>query len=284
MLLSPSDIDVDHRGRVWVCEVVNYRGRNGQRPEGRSHPRSSKTPIATAVPTSRPCSTRAATSTRALGICVLGNKVIVSVAPNVFVFTDSDGDGKADKKEVLFTKVGNPQHDHSTHAFVFGPDGKLYWNVGNEGHAVHDKNGKPIVDLAGNAVNDSGKPYRQGMVFRCNFDGSDFETLAHNFRNNYEVAVDSFGTLWQSDNDDDGNQGRAHQLRDGVRQLWLRRRKHRRGLASAPDEHRDRDSPPALASKRSGRGAEPVADRRRIADRHLRLRGNVAAAKSSATR
>src|ERR1700679_2627738 len=34
MLLSPSDIDVDHLGRVWVCEVVNYRGRNGQRPEG----------------------------------------------------------------------------------------------------------------------------------------------------------------------------------------------------------------------------------------------------------
>src|SRR5439155_11525193 len=27
-----------------------------------------------------------------------------------------------------------------------------------------------------------------------------------NFRNNYELAVDSFGTVWQSDNDDDGNQ------------------------------------------------------------------------------
>ncbi|MFM9196891.1 MAG: dehydrogenase, partial [Planctomycetia bacterium] len=50
-------------------------------------------------------------------------------------------------------------------------------------------------------------PYRQGMVFRCKPDGSDFEVLGHNFRNNYEVAVDSFGTLWQSDNDDDGNKG-----------------------------------------------------------------------------
>jgi putative heme-binding domain-containing protein len=45
------------------------------------------------------------------------------------------------------------------------------------------------------------------MTFRCNPDGSAFEVLAHNFRNNYEVAVDSFGTLWQSDNDDDGNRG-----------------------------------------------------------------------------
>ena len=34
MLLSPSNIDVDHRGRVWVCEVVNYRHRDGSRPEG----------------------------------------------------------------------------------------------------------------------------------------------------------------------------------------------------------------------------------------------------------
>ncbi|HUF62075.1 MAG TPA: hypothetical protein VMN36_08365 [Verrucomicrobiales bacterium] len=34
MVLSPSNVDVDHRGRVWVCEVVNYRGYNGKRPEG----------------------------------------------------------------------------------------------------------------------------------------------------------------------------------------------------------------------------------------------------------
>ena len=56
-------------------------------------------------------------------------------------------------------------------------------------------------------MNAKGKPYRQGMVFRCNLDGSEFEVLGHNFRNNYEVTVDSFGTLWQSDNDDDGNKG-----------------------------------------------------------------------------
>ena len=50
------------------------------------------------------------------------------------------------------------------------------------------------------------------MVFRCDIDlekgeAKNVETLAWNFRNNYEVAVDSFGTMWQSDNDDDGNKG-----------------------------------------------------------------------------
>jgi hypothetical protein len=28
----------------------------------------------------------------------------------------------------LFTKTA--RHDHSNHAFVFGPDGRLYWNFG----------------------------------------------------------------------------------------------------------------------------------------------------------
>ncbi|MFT5108616.1 MAG: hypothetical protein ACI9UA_004260, partial [Pseudoalteromonas tetraodonis] len=34
MMLSPSAIDVDHQGRIWVCEVVNYRGHKGKRAEG----------------------------------------------------------------------------------------------------------------------------------------------------------------------------------------------------------------------------------------------------------
>ena len=210
MLLSPSNIDVDQLGRVWVCEIVNYRGRKGQRPEGdrililEDTKGAGKADKVTVFYQGKEVDS-------ALGICVLPQlnskvtRVIVSCAPNVFLFTDEDGDGKADKKELLFTKVGQPQHDHSTHAFIFGPDGKLYWNYGNSGKGVSDKDGNPITDLAGNVVNDSGKPYRQGMAFRCNPDGTGLETLGYNFRNNYEVTVDSFGTLWQSDNDDDGN-------------------------------------------------------------------------------
>ncbi|NBW97859.1 MAG: dehydrogenase, partial [Planctomycetia bacterium] len=147
----------------------------------------------------------------ALGVCVLGEgpgrKVIVSCGPDVFVFHDDDGDLKADRRESLFTKTGAPQHDHSVHAFVAGPDGRLYFNFGNYGKAVHDRDGRPVKDRFGNEVNASGRPYREGMVFRCKPDGTDFEVLGHNFRNSYEVAVDSFGTLWQSDNDDDGHRG-----------------------------------------------------------------------------
>ena len=210
LLSSPSDIDVDAKGRVWVCEVMNYRGKKNTRAEGdrilvlEDTDGDGKADKQTVFHQGRDVDS-------ALGICVIGEgpgrKVIVSCAPDVFIFHDDDGDLKADRRESLFTKIGVPQHDHSVHAFVVGPDGRLYFNFGNTGKAVHDKDGNPVTDRFGNVVNDSGKPYRQGMVFRCQPDGSDFEVLGNNFRNNYEVAVDSFGGLWQSDNDDDGNKG-----------------------------------------------------------------------------
>lgn len=224
MVHNPTDIDIDQRGRVWVAEGVNYRSTfqkwgvlqpDGDRivvledTKGTGH--ADRETVFYQDPSIN----------AALGICVLGNKVIVSDSPNVFVLTDTDGDGKADKRELLFTGISGIDHDHGVHAFTFGPDGKLYFNMGNESKQlcypltmvlplhgpIRDVPAKPVIDLDGNEVNSHGKPYRMGMVFRCNVDGSEVETLAWNFRNNYEVAVDSFGTMWQSDNDDDGNRG-----------------------------------------------------------------------------
>ena len=203
-LLSLTNLDIDHRGRVWVCEVVNYRRHNGERPEGDRILILEDT-NGDGVMDQEKVFYQGRDIDSAMGICVLGNRVIVSASPNIWMFTDEDGDDKPDRKELFFSKTGDPQHDHSAHSFSFGPDGKLYWNFGNTGHQVHDADGEIVRDIAGNEVRDAGKPYRQGMPFRCNLDGSQFEVLGHNFRNNYEVSVDSFGGLWQSDNDDDGN-------------------------------------------------------------------------------
>lgn len=210
MTLNLTNMDIDARGRVWVTEAVNYRLQHN--PENKGRPEGDRILILEDVDgdgksDKQKVFYQGKDVDAALGITVLGNKVIVSASPNVFIFTDTDGDDKADKKELLFTGIGGVQHDHGMHTFTFGPDGKLYFNFGNEGKQIKDKNGNPIKDQAGNIVADNGKPYRQGMVFRCNPDGTEFEVLAHNFRNNYEVAVDSYGTLWQSDNDDDGNRG-----------------------------------------------------------------------------
>src|SRR5215217_2186881 len=210
MIGNPTNIDIDARGRVWVCEALNYRPQlnpeNPQRAEGDRILILEDTNGDGKADTSK-VFYQGNDVNAALGVAVLGNKVIVSCSPNVFVFTDTNGDDKPDSKEVLFSHVGGEQHDHAIHAFTFGPDGKLYFNFGNAGDSIKDRNGNVIRDVDGNLVNGKGNPYRQGMVFRCDMDGSNFEVLANNFRNNYEVAVDAFGNMWQSDNDDDGNMG-----------------------------------------------------------------------------
>ncbi len=208
MMANPSNIDVDHLGRVWVCEVVNYRhfrNTDAQVREAGDRILVLEDTDGDAVADKSTVFYQGRDIDSAHGICVLGDRVLVSANDSVFFLTDTDGDLKSDEKEILFTGISGTQHDHGIHAFVFGPDGKLYFNFGNAGKQICDATGKPIVDRAGNVVNDQGKPYRQGMVFRCNLDGSGFETLAWNFRNNWEVCVDAFGTMWQSDNDDDGN-------------------------------------------------------------------------------
>ncbi|MBU6400896.1 MAG: PQQ-dependent sugar dehydrogenase [Verrucomicrobia bacterium] len=225
MVRNPTDMDIDERGRVWITEGVNYR--SSFQKWGILQPAGDRIIVledtrGTGAADKETVFYQDPSINAALGICVLGNKVIVSRSPDVFVLTDTDGDGKADKRELLFAGIRGVDHDHGVHAFVFGPDGKLYFNYGNESRQLEVPVGsreiplhgpvpevalKPAVDLDGNVANASGHPYRMGMVFRCNPDGSSLETLAWNFRNEYEICVDSFGTLWQSDNDDDGNRG-----------------------------------------------------------------------------
>ncbi len=205
-LRSLTNLDVDDRGRVWVCDVMNYRHNLGSRPEGDRILILEDT-TGDGVMDSFKTFYQGSDIDSAMGICVLGNEVIVTATPTVWRFVDEDGDDKPDRKEAMFTETGQPQHDHSAHSFLFGPDGKLYWNFGNTGKQVKDAHGNTVVDIHGRAVVDNGQPLYGGMPFRCDLDGSNFEVLAHNFRNNWETTVDSFGTLWQSDNDDDGNRG-----------------------------------------------------------------------------
>ena len=223
LLSNPTNMDIDERGRVWVCDVVNYRehGRSDRRPAGDRILILEDTDGDGVADTSK-VYYQGRDIDAALGIAVLGNQVIVTAAPNVLVFFDEDGDDLPDRKEILFTQSGAPQNDHSTHSLSFGPDGSLYWNMGNSGRHVHDRTGRLVVDRAGHPVVDRNfirrladmpvgrrsdleeslaglsSPYQGGMAFRSGLDGGGTEVLGHNFRNNYELAVDSLGGLWQS--------------------------------------------------------------------------------------
>ena len=203
-IVSLSNIDIDHRGRVWACDVVNYRPNRGKRAAG-DRILIMEDLDGDGRMDSHKVFYQGTEVDAAMGLCVLSDRVIVSVTPKVWVFYDDDGDDRADRRELLFSGDGVEQHDHSYHSLVFGPDGNLYWNFGNTGKNLRGVDGNVLKDIHGRLVEDKGKPFWGGMVFRCQLDGSKLEVLGHNFRNNYEVSVDSFGSLWQSDNDDDGN-------------------------------------------------------------------------------
>jgi putative membrane-bound dehydrogenase-like protein len=221
-MVNPTNIDVDERGRLWVCEAANYRA-SVTRPEGDrimiledTHHTGKCDSYKVFVQDKRLLAP--------LGICKLGNKLYVAQSPDVWVYTiDETGDHPVGEPKILFTGFGGKNHDHGVHKGMFGPDGRFYFNCGNAGGEgrLEDADHKPIIDIIGSEVGEKSQVYRgkpkpkgflgprQGFAFSCNPDGSDFETYAYNFRNNYELCVDSFGTVWQSDNDDDGNQGCA---------------------------------------------------------------------------
>jgi len=197
-LVNPTCLDVDPQGRVWVCEGVNYRAKakppfrtTGDRivrledtdGDGRC---DRSTVFYEGTDIEAP-----------LGIYFAGDRIFVSQSPDIFTL-DIRPDGSAGEKRSFLTGFGGRNHDHGVHSVFLGPDGLLYGAFGNEGAHVTDRGGGKIAT--------DGKPYFGGCVFRCNVDGTGLKILAHNFRNNYECALDAFGNIWQSDNDDDGNQ------------------------------------------------------------------------------
>jgi putative membrane-bound dehydrogenase-like protein len=221
MLYNPTNMDIDAKGRVWVTEAVNYRNFNNKAETRLNHEKGERVMILEDTDHDG----KADKSTvfvediemiSPLGIAVVGNKVYVSAAPHLYVYTDENGDDKADKREIFLTGFGTKDHDHSLHSGVMAPDGQFFFNVGNAGpHVVTDKagwtlrsgsvytGGTPWNDKnQGNQVSDDGRVWVGGMAFKIGKDGKGLKVLGHNFRNSYEVAMDSYGNMWQNDNDD----------------------------------------------------------------------------------
>ncbi len=130
----------------------------------------------------------------AAGVMSYGDDVYLAAIPRVWKFSADRKPGAADfKKEILLEGFGVriAYSGHDMHGLTMGPDGRIYWSIGDKGLNVTDANG--VVH----------KKNSEGAVLRCEPDGSGFEIFAHGLRNPQEIAFDQWGNLFSVDNDGD---------------------------------------------------------------------------------
>ena len=222
MLVNPTNIDIDSRGRVWVTEGLNYRLTRGGNTRFHRVDDSDKIKILEDTDGDGKADKMTVFADRIfpvpMGIAVeehygkdgkyTGCRVFVGNSPDLLVLEDTDGDDRADKRYPLLTGFGGIDSDHGVHGMVLGLDGKLYFTHGDGCCSVQQDQSErqqnfDVIDKSGRHVSSD----QLANTLRVNRDGTEFEVICDRQRNNYETCLNAFGNIFTSDNDDDGNRG-----------------------------------------------------------------------------
>ncbi|MBI4603203.1 MAG: HEAT repeat domain-containing protein [Planctomycetes bacterium] len=116
---------------------------------------------------------------------VLWHEGVVYVAshPSIWRLQDTDGDGRADRREELVGKFGFNGNGCDIHGPFLGPDGWLYWTDGRHGHTCKTAEGELLEGLA-------------ARIWRCRPDGTGIERICGGgFDNPVELAFTESGEL-----------------------------------------------------------------------------------------
>ena len=144
------------------------------------------------------------------GVLVNGDDVFYTCIPHLWRLRDTDGDGRADQRQSLHEGYGVRVafRGHDLHGLTIGPDGRLYFSVGDRGYNIQTESGR-LVDP------------ESGAVFRCNLDGSQLEVVHTGLRNPQELAFDDYGNLFTVDNNSDsGDRARLTCIVEGGETGW----------------------------------------------------------------
>jgi quinoprotein glucose dehydrogenase len=144
------------------------------------------------------------------GVLARGKDVFVTCIPHLWRLRDTNSDGKADERDSLSYGYGVrfAFRGHDMHGLVLGPDGRLYFSIGDRGLNVKQGDRHFVNPEA-------------GAVLRCELDGSNLEMFARGLRNPQELAFDDFGNLFTGDNNSDsGDRARWVHVVEGGDTGW----------------------------------------------------------------
>ncbi len=144
----------------------------------------------------------------ASGVLARRGKVWFTNIPSVWMFSGHD---RAETRTEISRGYGVRFNftGHDLHGLIFGPDGKLYFSVGDRGASVRTQEGR-LLDVPD-----------MGAVFRSHPDGSNMELVAWGLRNPQSLLFTENGDLITGDNDcDNGDEERLVHVVEGGDSGW----------------------------------------------------------------
>ena len=127
------------------------------------------------------------------GLLARGDKVWFTCIPDLWLLESNREGTKAASRKSLSTGYGVHVGflGHDLHGLVMGPDGRVYFSIGDRGLNVPGLKAPAVLADT-------------GAVLRCEPDGSNLEVFAFGLRNPQELAFDDLGELFTGDNNSDG--------------------------------------------------------------------------------